>query len=293
MDTLWQPVARQALSPDVLRCLDGITVPVDCGGRTHHVRWSSGQLSLLDHQLTEERALVAMGGELPPCMQILASWGGDWTDDELMAVLGTPAAGKPPWLRRWGSPFASGRSARQLRAKALGLQESSRDVDSVSSRMERADARMSVISRLPPQLGALLCLSVAYDLGPCRWKSNTFRHTGPDFQGGFYEALNASLREGVQVAGVAEGGREAVCGFVAVGDVPPGALGFAVDGAAVLAAFVHRSWPTRVLHKGRTLMNGSAVLHVESTEGGREIATVVNWVRRGDVTVPVTSRLPI
>lgn len=50
------------------------TATVDCGGESHRVSWRRGKLVLRDHDLTAERAMLAFGGELCPCMRVLEMW---------------------------------------------------------------------------------------------------------------------------------------------------------------------------------------------------------------------------
>lgn len=50
------------------------TVAVPCGGEEHHVTWRRGKLVLEDHDLAAERGMLAFGGEMCPCMEVLAMW---------------------------------------------------------------------------------------------------------------------------------------------------------------------------------------------------------------------------
>lgn len=50
------------------------TAVVDCGGEAHRVTWRRGKLVLEAHDLTAERAMLAFGGELCPCMRVLEMW---------------------------------------------------------------------------------------------------------------------------------------------------------------------------------------------------------------------------
>ena len=50
------------------------TAVVDCGGAEHRVTWRRGRMVLLAHDLTAERAMLAFGGELCPCMRVLEMW---------------------------------------------------------------------------------------------------------------------------------------------------------------------------------------------------------------------------
>jgi hypothetical protein len=47
---------------------------VDCEGQQHRVTWRRGKVVLEAHDLTAERAMLAFGGELCPCMRVLEMW---------------------------------------------------------------------------------------------------------------------------------------------------------------------------------------------------------------------------
>ena len=50
------------------------TAVVDCGGEQHRVTWRRGKVVLEAHDLSAERAMLAFGGELCPCMRVLEMW---------------------------------------------------------------------------------------------------------------------------------------------------------------------------------------------------------------------------
>ena len=50
------------------------TAVVDCDGESHKVTWRRGKVVLEAHDLTAERAMLAFGGELCPCMRVLEMW---------------------------------------------------------------------------------------------------------------------------------------------------------------------------------------------------------------------------
>ncbi len=51
-----------------------VTTTVDCDGAPHRVTWRRGKVLLEAHDLTSERAMLAFGGELCPCMRVLEVW---------------------------------------------------------------------------------------------------------------------------------------------------------------------------------------------------------------------------
>jgi hypothetical protein len=50
------------------------TAVVDCEGEPHRVTWRRGKMVLEAHDLTAERAMLAFGGDLCPCMRVLEMW---------------------------------------------------------------------------------------------------------------------------------------------------------------------------------------------------------------------------
>ncbi|MGH9224087.1 MAG: hypothetical protein ACRD2W_09985 [Acidimicrobiales bacterium] len=52
-----------------------VEATVACGGGPHRLRWAGGRLHALDHADDEgERLLVALGGDPPACLELLAAW---------------------------------------------------------------------------------------------------------------------------------------------------------------------------------------------------------------------------
>jgi hypothetical protein len=54
--------------------LPAVTAEVDCGNARHRITWRRARLVLEDHDVLAERALVALGGEPPLCLQTLDAW---------------------------------------------------------------------------------------------------------------------------------------------------------------------------------------------------------------------------
>lgn len=51
-----------------------VSVEVDCQGVRHRVTWRRGKLVLENHHLSAEEALIGLGGERCPCLELLAEW---------------------------------------------------------------------------------------------------------------------------------------------------------------------------------------------------------------------------
>jgi hypothetical protein len=71
---------------------------VQCGGETHRVRWGRGKLVLEDHDLSAERALVALGAERCPCLELLGSWQEAFGGDRRLVLSGGVPKRRPTGL---------------------------------------------------------------------------------------------------------------------------------------------------------------------------------------------------
>jgi hypothetical protein len=90
---------------------------VECHGRAHRVRWHRGHLQLLDHpELGSEAVLAALGGDPPPCLQVLDLWRAAVADGGFLAE----------WARREDAD--PGRRNRMLGALARLHREGVQDV---------------------------------------------------------------------------------------------------------------------------------------------------------------------
>lgn len=59
------------------RWYDGLspaTAEIECGGQRHRVTWRLGELVVEDHDVLAERALAALGSDLPLCVEVLDAW---------------------------------------------------------------------------------------------------------------------------------------------------------------------------------------------------------------------------
>lgn len=100
---------------------------VACSGQRHEVRWEHGRLVLAAHPDVEaERALGALGGEVPACLSLRTAWA-QWQDDPVLVTLGRrpgePGLGfrpddEPPVATTLHTPPLRRRAARDLAASA-------------------------------------------------------------------------------------------------------------------------------------------------------------------------------
>jgi hypothetical protein len=63
-----------------------LELTVSCGGQRHRLVWAQGRVTPADHpELDAERALIALGGEEPPCLAYLDLWTEAVTDGGFLA----------------------------------------------------------------------------------------------------------------------------------------------------------------------------------------------------------------
>ena len=51
-----------------------IRCEIECGNESHTVVWNNGGLTLENHDLDAEKALAALGSEIPPCIEVQEAW---------------------------------------------------------------------------------------------------------------------------------------------------------------------------------------------------------------------------
>jgi hypothetical protein len=64
-----------------------VTLPLTCSGHDHELRWAEGELSAPAHpDADRERALVALGADPSPCVQILDAWNRHANDLDVLVL---------------------------------------------------------------------------------------------------------------------------------------------------------------------------------------------------------------
>jgi hypothetical protein len=137
------------------RGVAALRVGVRCQGATHHVLWRRGALVLEDHDVAADAVLVALGGERPPCLEVLRSWRMGYIEVDLprrsvslvralsslaewMSGGGPNPAVLPEPLRRlrevsilhtWGRGLRDGRASAETQGAFLDRATGSRVVD--------------------------------------------------------------------------------------------------------------------------------------------------------------------
>jgi hypothetical protein len=121
-----------------------VAAPVSCGGATHEVLWRWGRLVAADHDLDAEAALVALGGEPCPCLEVLGqvravlAGGGRWPPP-------SSGAAPPPPFR---AVAAAVELRHQLRAAGAGSAAAADDRDAVARARQRVAQVRALDNRL-------------------------------------------------------------------------------------------------------------------------------------------------
>jgi hypothetical protein len=128
-----------------------VKVTVDCDGEHHTISWRRGALVLEAHDAAADEALVALGGDRPPCLEVRRSWRLGYIEEEPPA----PAAGLVRSLSsvaRWMSggaprPVVLPERLRRLREASVlhtwgrGLRDRAAGTETQAAFLDRAIAR--------------------------------------------------------------------------------------------------------------------------------------------------------
>jgi len=137
---------------------------VECGGETHEVLWRRGALASVHHDLPAEETMVALGGDVTACLEVVRAW-----------RAGRVEAAPTPWV--W---FARGQGRNRLTARVrpqgdAALPEPLRRTRLLTLQMGRSlsrDVAGEVAARAQPALTAVLPrggeMAVQAGLGPPR-----------------------------------------------------------------------------------------------------------------------------
>jgi hypothetical protein len=128
-----------------------VRVAIDCGGEAHTISWRRGGLVLEHHDVAADEVLVALGGDVPACLEVLRSWRLGYIEEEPPA----PAAGLVRSLSsvaRWMSggaprpvvlpePLRRMREASVLHTWGRGLRDRTAGSQTQAAFLDRAIAR--------------------------------------------------------------------------------------------------------------------------------------------------------
>ncbi|HUP86110.1 MAG TPA: hypothetical protein VM143_10630 [Acidimicrobiales bacterium] len=127
-------------------------IALRCQGRRHHVLWKRGAIVLEDHDAGADAIVVALGGDPPPCLELLRSWRLGYVEIDTPRVTRTALVRSLSSLARWMSstgahPVVLPEPLRRLREASIlhtwgrGLREDRARDASQQAFLERAIVR--------------------------------------------------------------------------------------------------------------------------------------------------------
>jgi hypothetical protein len=256
---LWARIERMGWhhhSPDAV-------VGVSCEGEEHRVRWVRGQLLLDDHDLAAEEVLLALGGEAPRCVQLVALWREAVADGGFLEEW---AAGRPDRVRRAWLRTA----LRRLRAE--GVQDL---LPSISPR--RAERMGRVLTELPPALQdraavAATARALRTEPGPGSLHRHVARAVEVRARRAFVESL-AAWRRQVPIAALVPFRCEVGLGVV------PEVAGVLAGRSSWCTVRLDAAWLRDVWGAGLAVAGGHLVLAVDHGTGGARRSLDVHALR--------------
>lgn len=252
---------------------------IDCGGAPHRLRWIDGQLHALDHVDPDaDRALIALGGERPACLQILDAWAEHSATPELVTL------GRRPGEQGLGLAAVQVRSLHSVAA----LPGAARVAGLAARRLEARARRLDALTRLlalPAPFIDRLVLSVMAAAAQ-RWDDEGFR---ADHGLRFGAALSARATPALR-----RFGDRLAAGPVDTG-VSPARPGYGAPVVAarlepgqplVVSADLPLRWLSDVWGRGLSEPDGEFVLDVVSgaADGSTFEVFVAEWEPAGPVT---------
>ena len=265
---------------------------VGCTGSTHRIGWSRGKLRLLDHDVGAERALAAMGGEPPLCLDVFDAW--PWSGDEV-EVLDFLASGQPrtetiPSRAHLIAKVTVVQASLQttLGARGRAATHTHTHTHRIQSWVEKR-WRLGLLSQLPQHLQDVLAATLVVGCQRRWWFDESFRtHYGRQFQRVVESRALPLLESTLQSVGRRLGPRTTLACWV----LPPGERaslsGWAVSGGAGAALSLPLSWLPEVYARGLGVVDECFVLEAEAVPD-RVRARAVRWERRAGCTIPVTA----
>ncbi len=261
-----------------------LTMTVSCQRAHHRLRWHDGRVEPLDHpELDAELALVALGGDEPPCIALHRLWSDAVADGGFVAEWVDPGRLQPTWLS-WLAMALE-------RMRTEGFHEFLRHLPPA-----RAQRMGEFLHRFPPEwidrAGAEVNQRWGRELGRDPW-------TGPESALLAQAAANRLRRAFVD----AVGGRQLAVGAAALIpltpvvaaeiDAPPEVSGRLTGARRGVTLQVDRRWLHQVWAAGAAVVDGHLVLAIDGdpTGPGGARARVVTWVDRAPVRPQLEDRI--
>jgi hypothetical protein len=241
--------------------VEGLELTVHCGGARHVVRWTAGAVNLDQHpDLDAELALVAFGGDEPPCVSAHRLWSDAVTDG---GFLGEWADGEYDRARRWWLAMALERMRHE------GFHEFLRDIP-----LARARRMGEFLTRFPdPWLDRAACQVADAALAG-----------DPRLAALVRVAVSRRLRHAFVLA---VGGRQVALGAAALVPLsvefspgPAAAVGRLDGRSSRVGLVVDDRWLARVWGAGAAVVGGDLVLSVDYASA-TPLARAVRWVPEG------------
>jgi len=148
-----------------------VEATIDCGASRHRLRWHDGVLEALDHPDAEgERLLLALGGDRPMCLDVVAAWEGH-ADDLRFLTLGPRHEGDRPGTDAaavaavHAGPFAHNlqRQRSSMAHMPPHVRQHFGSDDTLDTMHEHLQRHLELLRlfTLPPALQRALCAAVA------------------------------------------------------------------------------------------------------------------------------------
>ena len=250
---------------------------IECDGASHRLVWARGEVRPLDHPDPDaDRALVALGGESPACLDVIRAWNEHASTPELVTLgrrPGEQGLGLAPSAVR-AHAAASARTQRMLGAARERVEE----------RLRRREA-LTLLLSLPAPFIDRLVLGVFASAAE-RWDDESFR---ADHGLRIGAALSTRATPALRRFGDRLG-----CGPCDVGVSParPGhgepvvAARLESGQPVVISADLPVRWITNVWGRGLSEPDGELVLDVVSGEhdGSAFEVFVAEWEPAGPIT---------
>ena len=262
---------------------------IECEGGTHRVEWIDGAVHAIDHPDPDaDRALVALGGSSPACLDVVGAWREHTTTPELVTL------GRRPGEQGLGLALAAVRAHAVANVRIPGMPGAAKE--RLETRLRRRET-LALLLSLPAPFIDRLVLGVLASAAE-RWDDESFR---ADHGLRIGAALSTRATPALRRFGDRLG-----CGPSDVG-VSPARPG---HGEPVVAARLERGqpvvisadlpvrWMTNVWGRGISEPDGEFVLDVISGErdGSSFEVFVAEWEPAGPITweaapVPATVTL--